>query len=164
MHHLITYQDHALVSLDNTFQILINPQFWHFHKSVHLNVSELVGSIWSVSLHWLLPSLWLAVSASCTIEKQDKSYPFHMYTLPSNIVLHDFDWNGTQGLFLPSSPKPSGTGTHYPWKWWRPPPLTLSCQGYQTEQLPTISLPPPHPPATPPSWFFKYISPPVSPD
>ena len=58
MHDLITYQNHALVSLDNnTFQILINPQFWHFHKSVHLNVSELVGSTWSVSLHWLLPSL-----------------------------------------------------------------------------------------------------------
>ena len=43
----------------------------------------------------------------------------------------------------PSSPKPSGTGTHYPWKWWRPPPLTLSCQGYQTEELPTVPAPPP---------------------
>ena len=35
----------------------------------------------------------------------------------------------------PSSPKPSGTGTHYPWKLWRPPPLTLLCQGYETEKL-----------------------------
>ena len=49
----------------------------------------------------------------------------------------------------PSSAKPSGTGTHYPWKWWRPPPLTLSCQGYQTEELPTVTAPPPPPPHLP---------------
>ena len=41
---------------------------------------------------------------------------------------------------VPSSRKPSGTETHYPWKWWRPPPLMLVCQGYQTEQLPTVSF------------------------
>ena len=45
-----------------------------------------------------------------------------------------------------SSQKPSGIETHYPWKWWRPQPMTLSCQGYQTEQLPTVF---PHPSSTP---------------
>ena len=62
----------------------------------------------------------------------------------------------------PSSQKPSGTGTHYPWKWWRPPPLMLSCQGYQTEQLPTVPPPPPPPPpVTDFLLIFFYLSRPV---
>ena len=59
----------------------------------------------------------------------------------------------------PSSPKPSGTGTHYPWKWWRPPPLTLLCQGYEAERLPTVT-----PPPSTPTWFFLSSFFPVSPD
>ena len=43
------------------------------------------------------------------------------------------------GLCFVSSQNPSRTGTHYPWKWLRSPLLKLSYQGYQTEQLPTVS-------------------------